>query len=267
MNKGILKEVILGAKSSIKQHSPAILTGVGIVGMVSTTIMAVKATPKAIRLKEQEESNRRNEARNHQTSYGSIELSKKETVKLVWRCYIPSVITGTFAIACLIGSNSISHRRNAVLATAYTLSESALKVYKDKVVETLGEKKERTIRDAIAKDVVDRTPVKEDEIINTGHGNTLCLDAWSGQVFRSDIDKIKQAITDLNHRMLTDSYISVNDVYYELGLNNGKFGDSFGWNINDGPIKWAFSSQLSRGEVPCLVLDFQVSPKEGFDQW
>lgn len=234
----------------LKKHSPEILTGIGVAGMVTTTIMAVKATPKAILLINEKEVEERVE-----------KLTPVETVKTVWKCYIPAAVTGVLSIACIIGASSVNAKRNAALATAYTLSETALKEYKDKVLETVGEKKENEIRAAIAKDKLEKDPVVQAEVIDTGTGKTLCYDALSGRYFRSDIDKIRRAEYELNRQLLTEGYISLNDFYYEIGLDSIKVGDKLGWNVKqERYIDVNFGSALTTDQMPCLVIDFNVAP-------
>ena len=249
MNKPNLTQIAKSIRASIGRHSPEILTGLGIAGMISTTIMAVKATPKALILIE----NRKDE----------MEVDKLpllELVKTAWRCYIPAAVTSSLSVICLIGASSVNVRRNTALATAYSLSESALKEYQEKVIETIGEKKEQTVRDAIAKDKIEKNPVNNREVIITDKGNTLCYDAISGRYFKSDIERIKRAVNDINKNLLDDMYVSLNDFYYEIGLDNTKIGDSLGWNVEKGLIELNFSSQLASDGTPCLVIDYQLAP-------
>ncbi|MDO5397812.1 MAG: DUF6353 family protein [bacterium] len=250
MNKKCFRGIARNVRTSMKKHSPEILTGIGIAGMITTAIMAVRATPKALMLIEEKKD-----------EYETDELPTVETVKAAWTCYIPSAIVGGISIFCLIGASSVNLRRNAALATAYALSESALKEYQEKVVETIGEKKEQTVRDSIAKDRINNNPVNQREIIITDKGETLCYDSLSGRYFKSNIDKIKKSINELNRQMLTENYISLNDFYYEIGLDNTKLGNMLGWNVDHGLIDVDFSTQLANGETPCLVLDYQVAPQ------
>ena len=145
MQKPNLTKICRTVKASTIKHSPEILTGVGVAGMVTTTVMAVRATPKAIRLLE-DEKHRQN----------TDKLEPIDAVKATWKCYIPAAVTGTVSVACLIGASSVNARRNAALTAAYTLSESTLRDYQKKVVETIGEKKEQTIRDEVAKERLKR---------------------------------------------------------------------------------------------------------------
>lgn len=249
MNKPNLTQIAKSIRASIGRHSPEILTGLGIAGMISTTIMAVKATPKALILIE----NRKDEME-------VDKLPPLELVKTAWRCYIPAAVTSSLSVICLIGASSVNVRRNMALATAYSLSESALKEYQEKVIETIGEKKEQTVRDAIAKDKIEKNPVNNREVIITDKGNTLCYDAISGRYFKSDIERIKRAVNDINKNLLDDMYVSLNDFYYEIGLDNTKIGDSLGWNVEKGLIELNFSSQLASDGTPCLVIDYQLAP-------
>ena len=244
-----LSDAAKKAHMAMKKHSPEILTGIGIAGMITATVAAVKSTPKALSLIKEKKEEQNTE-----------KLTAVETVKTVWYCYIPSAVSIAVSMLCLIGASSVNARRNAALATAYTLSESALKQYKDKVVETIGEKKEQAIRDSIAKDKIEKNPVSRNEVIITKSGDMLCYDAISGRYFKSDIDKLKKAENELNKRMLNEMSISLNDFYYEIGLDGIGIGDNIGWNINKGFLELQFSSQLTKDGTPCLVVDYSVVP-------
>ena len=250
MVKTKFKGIIHSVQTAMKKHSPEILTGIGIAGMITTVVMAVRATPKAILLLEEKKEEK-----------GEEKLTRPETIKTAWTCYIPSTIVGSVSILCLVGASSVNFRRNAALATAYTLSESALREYQEKVVETIGEKKEQSVRDAIAKDMLNKDPVTRREVIITTKGDTLCYDAISGRYFKSDIEKIRKAVNDLNRRMRDEMFISLNEFYYELGLSGIGIGNELGWNIEKGYIDLDFSSQLAEDGTPCLVIKYTLSPQ------
>lgn len=253
MSKIKFKPLIKTICSGLAKHSPAILTAFGITGMIGTTVLAVKATPKALDLIE-----------NKKEELDKDGLTVAETVKATWKCYVPAAITCATSAACLIGASSVHTKRNAALATAYKLSESALIEYRDKVVETIGEKKEQSVRDAIAKDHVEKNPVTNNEVIITDRGYTLCYDKLSGRYFYSDIEKIKKAANELNRQMLNDMYVSLNELYYELGLEGTKLGEQMGWNIDRGLIDLKFSATVSADDRPCIVLDYRIPPMYGY---
>lgn len=256
MDKSNITNIIKGIKASISRHSPEILTGIGIAGMVTTTILAVKATPKAIKLIEAEKRAKHVDA-----------LSPVDTVKAVWKCYIPAAMTGVSSIACLIGSNAINAKRNAALTTVYTLSEMARNEYKEKVIETIGEKKERTIKEKVDAERIKKDPVSKKEVIITEKGTTLCYDHVFGRYFKSDIDIINRAMNKINREIVINMYASLNDFYAELGLSPVEMGYELGWNIDDGTIEIEPSSQLADDGTPCLVIDYNIPPKYNYSRF
>lgn len=251
MGKTNLATIAKDIRKFASKRSPEILTGIGIAGMITTTILAVRATPKALELIEEQKEEE-----------SVDELSSFEVVKVAWKPYVPAMVTCVVSTACLIGASSVNTKRNAALATAYKLSETALSEYRDKVVETIGEKKERIVRDKVAEERVKKNPVSKNEVIITGNGKTLCFDPISGRYFMCSIETIKKAENTLNKQMLHDisGYVSLNEFYDELGLDHTSVGDDLGWNT-DQLIDINFSSQLNDNGEPSVVLDYLVAPK------
>ena len=253
MNAKIAR-VINTTKGFVTKHSPEILTGIGITGMITSTVLAVRVTPKAVMLLEQAKEEKQDV------------LTPVETVKVTWKLYLPSVLTGVASISCIIGATTISSKRNAALATAYSLSEKALIRYKDKVIETIGEKKEKEIKDKIAQDEVDKRPVSKSPVIITSKGNTLCMDYISGRYFRSDLDVIRKVINELNREMTYHNYVSLDELYDRIGLDPIKNSGRLGWNLADGLIELDISTCLSEDDEPCIVIDYNHAPKYEFDR-
>lgn len=254
MGKTNLATLVTSTRQFVSKRSPEILTGIGIAGMISTTVLAVKATPKAMNLIEMKKKEE-----------WADKLSPVEIVKVAWKPYIPAIVTCVASTTCLIGASSVNAKRNAALATAYKLSETALSEYREKVIETIGEKKERAVRDKVAEERVKKNPVSKNEVIVTGNGKTLCFDPISGRYFMSSIETIKRAENTLNKQMLHDitGYVSLNDFYDEIGLDHTSIGDDLGWNTNQ-LIDIEFSSQLNDNGEPSVVLDYLVAPKYDF---
>ncbi len=250
MNKAGLKQTIKSAERVLTKYSPGILTGIGIAGMIGATFMAVKATPKALYLIETKKEEAEVE-----------KLTPVETIKTCWTCYIPATLTTVLSAACLIGASTVSVKRNAALATAYSISEAALREYQEKVVEVIGEKKEKAVRDAVAKDQIERDPVTKSEIvIIDSNSNTLCYEPLSGRYFKSTIDKIKKAEIKLDRQMIQEMYVSLNDFYWEIGLDETDLGDNMGWNLSKGYMDLSFSSQLADDGTPCAVIVYGIPP-------
>lgn len=253
MNMIDWKAVTNQVTTALKKHTPELLTGAGIAGMVTTTVLAVRATPEALRRLERKKKAEQCE-----------KLTPVQMAQAAWRCYIPAGVTGTLSVACLIGASAVNGRRNAALATAYTLAENTLRDYRSKVVETIGERKEESIREAIDRDRVEKDPPPvADAAFIEGTGSTLCYDGTFGGHFYSDKAALEAAANKLNRQMstMTEPYVSLNEFYAEIGRHPVKIGDNLGWNVDKGLIDLWFTSQLAGGRTPCLVVNYTVVPE------
>ena len=129
-----LGKIFRPVAKQVSKYGPEIAVGVGIAGMITTTILAVKATPKALKLLDEAKKEKEEEA---------VELKPIEVVKVAWKPYIPAMISGALSIGCIVGASTVHVKRNAALATAYQLAANTLSDYKEKVIETIGEEKVR----------------------------------------------------------------------------------------------------------------------------
>lgn len=270
MNKSNVTNLIKTVKIGLGKHSPEILTGIGIAGMVTTTVLAVKATPKALQLIDDKkmdvffDSLDPEDISGNNTDYTYISLTPIEIIKAAWKPYIPAIVTGVASVACLIGASSVNAKRNAALATAYELSKTALTEYKEKVVEEIGEKKEKIIREKVAQDRVDKTPINNSDVVVIGSGDVLFMEPICGKTFKSDIEYVRKVINDFNFRMTTgcEEYISLSEFYDEFKLKHTRASDLLGWNLGrDGQIKIDFLAAKTEDGKPCLMLDYIVEPR------
>lgn len=252
----LVEKVALATKNVgriISKNSPTILTGMAVAGLVTTVVFAIKATPKALEILDQEKILRKDYDDDRP-------ITKKDVVKLTWKTYLPTFLMGTGTIACIVFANKINLRRNAVLASLYGLSETALKEYQNKVIETIGENKERKIKDEIIGDKIKNNPPKESSIILTGKGDTLCYDVLSGRYFKSDIENIRKIENETNKRLLSNMWVSLNELYLDLGLPAIDLGRDIGWDV-DNMLEFHFTSKLTEDGKPCLVIDYAVDPR------
>ena len=272
MNKANVTKIFNNVRSTVGKRSPEILTGIGIAGMITTTVLAVKATPKALKLIEEEKRRQNCELLDEAIKNGREECAKIdrlktiEAIKVAWKPYIPAAIIGVASTGCLIGASSVNLRRNAALATAYKLSETALTEYKAKVVETIGEKKEQVIREKVQQERIEKSPVSNNQVIITNKGNTLCYDGVSGRYFKSDIETIKRAVNKINRSMTYNMYVSLTDFYDEIGLESTDVSDDLGWNLDNGLIDIDFGSRIADDGTPCITLDYRVAPRYDYSK-
>jgi len=223
----------------IEHKSTFLLTTVIITGSISGVLFGIDGGLKAAEIIRQQKCE-----------------TNKEKFKATWKCYIPAGVACATTIGCVIFLNKINERKTAALAGLYSIAQSTLREYREKVIETIGENKERKIQDGIASDKIANNPPTD--IIYAGSGSVLAYDAMSGRYFNADIEKIRKLINELNRRLMTEMFISLNDFYYELGLGPIKLGDDLGFNMDIALLDVKFSSQLTPDDKPCLVLTYDV---------
>ena len=262
MDKTKFTKFFKDVQNGMSKHSPEILTGVGIAGMITTTVLAVKATPKALELIEE----KKRELIHEQEADVDDKLSVKETIKVAWKPYVPAVLTCAASTACLIGANSVNMKRITALSTAYKLSETALTEYKEKVIETVGAKKEKVIREKVAEEKVKKNPSATTGIIVTGKGTTRFLDYHSGRRFESDINTVDKAENILNRKLTSEMYVSLNEFYDLLELDHTDMGNKMGWGVDVGYIEFEKHAIIDDDGQPCIVLEYNVAPYYQYDK-
>lgn len=261
MKKPNVEALVKSARTFVVKHSPEILTGVGIAGMITTTVLAVRATPYALELIEE-----RHEQLYPLDEENEIPVPPVEIVKACWKPYLPAVITGVTSTACLIGAVSVSSRRTAALAAAYHLSESTLSEYKDKVIQTIGEKKEKTVREKISEERVEKNPVPKTVTVNLEKEGTLFMEPLSKRYFKSDVEVIRRAVNKVNARILNDisGYVSLNDFYDEIDLDHTDLGYDLGWNTSH-LLKLDFDLVKTDDDKALWVIYYENAPKYKYD--
>lgn len=254
MNTSTLTTFVDNTKATLSKHRPAILMGFGISGLFVTAGLAVWGTTKAIPAIEEE-----------RCEQDVDKLTVLDITKACWKFYIPAAVTAAVSTACLVGSHTESNRRATALAAAYQISETALNEYKDAVIETIGEKKEKAVREKMAEKSLEKNPVDESFVVNTGNGNTLCHDAVFGSYFRSSHAAVERAFVAINRKIVSgEMYASLNDLYDELNIPHIDIGDLIGWNLDDGEITLDHDYGGSHTGEPILVIRYNVNPKYDF---
>lgn len=195
-----------------KKNGSTILTVAGATGVVATTVLAVKATPKALKRIEEAE-----------TEKGKA-LTKMEVVKAAGPAYIPTVLVGMGSIACIVGIDVLGKRQQASLMSAYALLDSSYKEYKEKVKVLHGEEGEKAVRAEIAKDHYKEEAQPEDD------GKQLFFDEYSKRYFRATNETILSAEYAINKTLADDSYATLNELYDLFGLDKIDTGDDIGWS-------------------------------------
>lgn len=231
------------------QNSPLILTAIGVAGTISTAILTGKASVKAYKILE------------HETTMRGFEYEPKEKVQLVWKQFVPPAITMVGTVACIICANRIGTRRTAAMAAAYAISQETFTEYKTKVIEKIGENKERAVRDEVAQDRVKRNPPSSDMIVV---GNEAMFhEAFTGRYFKSTMEEVKSAVNRVNHHMINNFSAELNDFYDFVGLDRTDMGDMLGWN-SDKLIELQFTTIMMDDQRPAISFSYKDAPRESY---
>lgn len=230
----------------VARNSPRILMGGAIAGLGTTVVFSIKDTTEA-----------QPELNFEETQKGE-KLTFKEKVKVAYKYYWRTALGVIGTTACIIGGHTIQEKRTAALAALYTLSESTLKDYKDKIIETKGKKEEEKIANAILSDKVANGDAAEN-IIHTGEGETLCYEPITGRYFRSNWNSILRAENDVKAQLYADLRVSLNEFFDYLKIPRTDIGDEMGWNAED-PIDLNMTSSLTSNGTPVLVVGHNKMP-------
>ena len=241
----------------IKKHSPEILLVTGITGVVTSAVMACKATTKVDAIIE--ESKKSIDTIHEGMTAGNIcdveytEEDGKKDLAIVYiqtgvqfaKLYGPSVLLGLTSIGCILASNNIIHKRNVALSAAYTAIDRSFKGYRSRVIERFGESMDRELRYNIKTQEVKETVVDEE----TGKKKTVkstvsVVDPNTYSDYARFFDEycagwtkdaeynlmfLRQQQNYANELLKSRGHLFLNEVYDMLGIDRTKAGNIVGW--------------------------------------
>lgn len=201
------------------RHIPTLLTALSGVGLAATAVLFARAGIKAER-RVQHEVRVNEEYEDRYPTYS-------ETAFLVWPEYLIPTSVGVATLVCLISTNVLNVKNQATLMGMYALSERTWAKYRNKVAEMIGVENEQTVRTEVIKDVAAENKVGNDV---QGEGDTIYMDVFSGQIFRSTEEKIDRGLEKAWQRAHEDGFVSLNYLYDQIGARTTEMGEYFGWD-------------------------------------
>lgn len=237
-----------------KKYAPEIMVIAGVAGVITSTVMACKATTKAGEISEKTKNQMAqiHEVAETKPDQYSEDDMKKDTVIVYTqtavefaKLYGPSVILGTVSIACILGSHHILSKRNAALAAAYATVDKSFKDYRGRLIERFGKELDKELRYNIKAKEFEDTVANEE----TGEETTVVktvnvADAIEYSDYARFFDEgcagwtkdsehnlyfLKCQQNYANERLKTRGYLFLNDVYEMLGIPKTKAGQIVGW--------------------------------------
>ena len=244
-----------GVKGKVEKHSPEILMGVGVVGVVTGTVMACRATLKLNDILEEAQETRdkiKEVASNpdYEDKYTEEDAKKDLAVNYIQtgvkvaKLYAPAVAVGVAGVGCVLASHDIMKKRNVALSAAYLTVDKSFKEYKQRVVDRFGEEVEKEIRYGIKAEEIVETVTDEEgnETTVTETVNTMNPTLYSDYArFFDEASPCWQNDPEYNLMFLraqqqyandllrAKGRLFLNDVYEMLGLEKSKAGQIVGW--------------------------------------
>lgn len=222
----------------LRRHSSTILTAISSLGVVMTTVLAVRATPKAVTLL--------NKAKEEKDS----ELTVTEIIKTAWKPYIPTAISGISTILCIVGTNYLNKRTQTSLVSAYALLNNSYQEYMNKTKELYGNEADLAIKKSIVADKL------ENNILHLNGDKRLFFDYQTMRYFESTFENVLHAEDLLNRELAATGYVSVNDFYRFLGLSELEYSNHIGWSDNGHYHELKFEHQRVQYEdgLECWII-------------
>lgn len=241
--------------AKIRHSSPIILTCLSVIGVVGTTVMAVRATPKALRL-----------IKAKKDELETDKLTPVELVQATWQCYIPSALMGASTIACIIGIGAMDRRNQAALSSAYAMLNESYKQYRQAAKKVYGEEADNKIHAEMAKDAYVHTSDWGYQVYNMdmdpNSDRLLFYDLASKKYFNTTMAAVLNAQYHVNRNLSIRGDCSLNEYLSFLGLDGIANGDEIGWDISymieEMDCYWLdFDNQRTTLEdgLECIIID------------
>jgi len=240
--------IVSNLSKFLTNNSPQVLTAVGVAGVISTAILTGKASFRAADIL--------------RTDDPDYVLPFKTKVKLVWTLYIPPLSVAAVTVTSIILANKIGAQRAAAVATALKISQETFKEYRTKVVEKVGEKKERAYSDELAEERAKRVDIPQSIIVPSAAKQRV-FDQYSKRWFENTVNGLERAAININHNMIHHDAASLNDFYAEVGLDPVPYGERIGWDAME-KLELIITSFLAEDGVPSVSVDFYTHPKDGY---
>ena len=267
MNMEIIKRTVGRSVLIIKKYSPEILMGAGVVGIISSTVMACKATLKVDRIiAEKEEKYEKIQQTRETCSEEYSEKDFKRDVLVVYtqtgvnfiKLYGPSITLGVASIACILGAHNIMRKRNIALIAAYKAVEQSFSDYRKRVVDEFGSEKDRMLKNGIRQEqitVTDENGKTTTETVDIMDPNGISQYArWFNAGCREWQEIPEYNLTFLkcqqnyaNDLLNSRGHVFLNEIYDALGIPRTKEGAIVGWvkDHGDGFVDFGMLDNLS----------------------
>lgn len=243
-----------------RKNAPTILSTIGMIGVISTAMLAVRDSKKAEVL-----ICKRNEYK--LDKYGES-LTKSEKVIAAAPAYLPSILSGVATISCIYGANHINKNRQAMLMGAYGYLNNCFTEYKDAVKELYGEDADDKVVDHI---IQTKEP---DKLVDIRDNEILVYEVYSDSYIKTTKNKIDIAIANINRHFVLFGALSINNFLDYLDVDEVDSGDTYGWSFYKheelGIDTWLdvnLAKVTTPDDHPLYRIDWNIAPSTDYIEW
>lgn len=240
-------------------HASGITAGMSIIGLVGTVILAVRATPEAYDIY----LDACDALEDAETEQEAKEIKKEAGKKLV-KNYIPAIAAGIATGVSIVATKEFSFDAGKAVGLGITEAAvySAVSEYRAETRKAIGERKEEEIYEEVVKNHAREHLSDRPIILSSNSGDYLCFDTAGGTFFRANHQKIRDAILNVNDKLMNEDEATVADLYSELGIPYGLAQEKLYWHIKNGLIKEYYDHAKDDNNEPYLIIDYYTEPKE-----
>lgn len=225
-----------------KKNSPHIFFGIGVVGVIGSTIMACRATLKVEEIIDEgkadvEAVKKAGPYPNEQMYYRDLACVYSRTGARLGRLYGPAALVGVASIAALTGSHVQLTRRNSALTFTLAAVSKAYDEYRVRVREEIGEKRELDIYQGTRTEKREIDGKKQDVEVRDSQGFSpyarLFDEASPNWQKNAELNRIFIQCQQnyANYRLQANGHVFLNEVYDAIGLERSQAGAVVGWVI------------------------------------
>lgn len=254
-----MKAALKIAEKFVVENTPGILTGLGVAGSVTAVFLTGRAAYRV----GMDASTQYHEAVKENEPLPEHLLEPKHLVRTYWKEFVPAASVGVVTIASIIAANQVGARRTAAIAAAFKLSEQLTEEYKDKVLSTLGVQKEEKMRSELAAEKMEKNPPPQGMLIVAG-SDVLFFDELSGRYFHNQVENVRKAVNEINHKVNNFFCASLTEFYELIGLSGTPYSDGVGWN-SDELLEVQFSATMYE-DKPAIMLGYNHEPVAKYDR-
>lgn len=246
----------------LKKYGGWILTGLGCVGFIGTTVLVANESPKVEEAYAEARTQKAielgvlkdEEAFSKMLSEGLPELTIREKFDIAAPVYLPAFLVGMTTIGCMIGAQIFNAKQQAALVGAYALLADQFNQYRKEVREEVGEEREKELY-ILSRQKIKELQAKIKQLETENAPQLYAIATLPGVIFESRPEHIANVFHGMLFNLINCGAFSLEEMYKHIGIPkdvyNSEEADEYGWDM--------YENEVTYGQ-PCVefeIMDIQ----------